>query len=331
MRAARLHAAGDLRVEDLPEPEVPDGYSLVEVRSVGLCGSDLHWFADGGIGDAQITRPIIPGHEMGGVALTGPHAGRVVAIDPAIPCEHCARCIEGNHNLCPQVKFSGHGAIDGGLCERMAWPTHRLVPLPAGMDADDAAMLEPLGVAVHAWGLADVPLAARIAVVGAGPIGLFLVQLAARGLAVHVTAVDPLAHRREAALAMGADVALTPEQAADAASDHDIVFEVNGNPPAVQIAMELARPGARVCLVGIPDHDVTTFPAGLVRRKGLTIMAVRRMGEVYPAAIALVERGLVDLRSVVSDHFTLDDAAAGFAHAAARRGLKTIIRPTHTE
>lgn len=327
MRGARLHAAGDLRVEDLPEPEPREGHSLVAVRSVGLCGSDLHWFGEGGIGDARLSVPLVPGHEVGGVALDGPYAGRVVAVDPAIPCGRCARCIEGHHNLCPGVRFAGHAGLDGGLVERLSWPTDRLVPLPDGMTSDDAAMLEPLGVAVHAWGLADVPLAARIAVVGTGPIGLFLVQLAARGLSSHVTAVEPLEHRRRAASEQGADEVLTPSEVTNELNTHDVVFEVSGHPDAVRASLQLARPGARVCLVGIPDDDTTTFPASLARRKGLTIMVVRRMGEVYPAAIALARRGIVDLASVVTDHVALADAPAGFARAASRVGLKTIVHP----
>lgn len=325
MKAARLHGTGDVRVSDEAEPGPREGYSLVRVRSVGLCGSDLHWFTDGGIGDATIGDPLVPGHEMGGVALDGPYAGRVVAIDPALPCEHCPRCREGNPNLCPDVRFSGHGSVDGGMREVMDWPTERLFPVPEPLTPDDAAMLEPLGVAVHSWDLGHVALGDRIAVVGTGPIGLLLVQLAARLGASAVTAVEPLAHRREAAGRMGATSLLGPENRMPA--EHDVVFEASGQPDAVRAAMELARPGGRVVLVGIPDDDVTTFPAATARRKGLTIAVVRRMRDVYPRAIALVEQGLVDVRGIVTDRFGLERAAEGFAHAASRQGLKTVIDP----
>ncbi|WP_454227626.1 alcohol dehydrogenase catalytic domain-containing protein [Propioniciclava flava] len=111
MRAARLWGTEDVRVGEEATPIPADGESLVQVRAVGLCGSDLHWFTDGGIGDATIEDPLVPGHEVSGIALDGPYAGRVVAIDPAIPCEECERCREGNPNLCPHVRFSGHGSV----------------------------------------------------------------------------------------------------------------------------------------------------------------------------------------------------------------------------
>lgn len=325
MRAARLHAASDVRVASEEAPAAAEGRTLVRVGAVGLCGSDLHWFLDGGIGDARIDEPAIPGHEIGGVALDGPYAGRVVAVDPAIPCFHCERCHEGWTNLCPEVKFAGHGDTDGGMAEIISWPTERLVPLPEGLDAEDAAVLEPLGVAVHAWDLGHVRLGDRVAIVGAGPIGLFLVQLARHSLAARVTVVEPLAHRREAALAQGADAAVAPDELQ--ASDADVVFEVCGNPDPVHEAMTLARRGGRVVLVGIPDEDVTTFPASLARRKGLTIAVVRRMPEVYERAVGLAARGVVDLKAVVSHRFGLDAAQEGFEFAATRGGLKVLITP----
>ena len=325
MRAARLHAPADVRVHTEEAPPAAEGRTLVRVGAVGLCGSDLHWFLDGGIGDARIVDPAIPGHEIGGVALDGPYAGRVVAVYPAIPCFHCERCREGWTNLCPHVRFAGHGDTDGGMAEIISWPTDRLVPLPEGMTPEDAAVLEPLGVAVHAWDLGQVRLADRVAVVGAGPIGLFLVQLARHALVSHVAVVEPLAHRREAALRQGADAVYEPDDLP--ASDFDVVFEACGNPDPVREAMTLARGGGRVVLVGIPDEDVTTFPASLARRKGLTIPIVRRMPEVYERAVELADRGVVDLRAVVSHRFPLDSAQQGFEFAAGRGGLKVVVTP----
>ena len=325
MRAARLHAASDVRVAAEEAPAPAEGRTLVRVGAVGLCGSDLHWFLDGGIGDARIVDPAIPGHEIGGVALDGPFAGRVVAVDPAIPCFACDRCREGWTNLCPNVKFAGHGDTDGGMAEIISWPTDRLAPLPDGMDPEDAAVLEPLGVAIHAWDLGQVRLGDRIAVVGAGPIGLFLVQLARHALAASVVVVEPLAHRREAALRQGADAVFTPDELP--ASEVDVVFEACGNPDPVREAMTVVRRGGRVVLVGIPDEDVTTFPASLARRKGLTIAVVRRMPEVYQRAVDLASRGIVDLTAVISHRFGLDAAQDGFEFAASRGGLKVLITP----
>lgn len=325
MRSARLHAAGDLRIHEEAQPASAEGHTLVRVGAVGLCGSDLHWFSEGGIGDARIVDPPIPGHEIGGVAIDGPYAGQVVAVDPAIPCFKCEHCLEGWPNLCPKVKFAGHGDTDGGMAEVISWPTDRLVPMPDGIDAEDAAVLEPLGVAIHAWDLGHAKLGDRIAIVGAGPISLLLVQLAKHSLASEVIVVEPLAHRREAAKAMGADRVLDAGE--ELPADCHVVFEVCGNPEPVEAAIRLTRAGGRVVLVGIPDGDVTTFPAALARRKGLTIAIVRRMPEVYERAVDLAARRVVDLKSVVSDRFGLDQASGGFAFATRREGLKVLIKP----
>jgi len=197
MQVARLFGAGDLRLveEPAPGPPPPD-HSTVAVSAVGICGSDLHWFSEGAIGDARLTAPLALGHEMGGRALSGPYAGQRVAIDPAIPCEHCATCRAGDANLCPDVVFAGHGGCDGGLREIMTWPTRLLHPVPDELGDAAVAALEPLGVAIHAVDLSHLRLGATVAVVGCGPIGIFLIELARLCGAARVIAVEPLEHRR---------------------------------------------------------------------------------------------------------------------------------------
>ena len=334
MRTLRLHAQGDVRVHDEETPTPGPDESLVRVEAVGLCGSDLHWFGEGGIGDAVITRPIVPGHEMAGTAMSGPHEGQLVAIDPAIPCGHCPLCEEGHRNLCANIRFSGHSNTDGSLREQMAWPTHLLYPLPEGMSANDGAMLEPLGVALHAWDLAHVRVGATVAVIGCGPIGLMMIQLALTSGARRVIAVDPLPHRRQAALRYGAEVALTDTEALDASTWQELsglgcdnTFEISGHPDAVAEAMLAARPGSRVVLAGIPGNDVTAFSAGTARRKGLTVMLVRRMKEMYERCIDLVTVGRLDVSSLVTDVYGLADSQQAFEAADARAGLKTVIDP----
>lgn len=335
MRAARLHAQGDVRLDEEQDPTPGEGESVVRVKAVGLCGSDLHWFGEGGIGDAVITRPIVPGHEMAGTPLTGPYAGQLVAIDPAIPCHHCPLCEEGHRNLCANIRFSGHSNTDGSLREQMAWPNHLLFPLPAGMTANDGAMLEPLGVALHAWDLAHVRVGATVAVIGCGPIGLMMIQLALISGARRVIAVDPLQHRRRAALGYGAEVALTGTEALDPRTWQelsglgcDATFEISGQPDAITEAMLAARPGSRVVLAGIPGADVTTFSAGTVRRKGLTLLLVRRMKEMYARCIDLVAAERIDVTSIVTSVFALGDSQRAFEAGQAREGLKIVIDPT---
>ncbi len=333
MRVARLHGVGDVRLEDAPAPGTAQGESLVRVTAVGLCGSDLHWFADGGIGDAELAAPLVLGHELAGVVQGGPLDGRRVAIDPSDGCGTCPQCRAGDANLCPHVRFAGHGRNDGGLRELIAWPTRLLHALPDALSDADGAMLEPLGVALHALDLAHLRVGASVAVVGCGPIGLCAVQLARVAGAGTVVAVDPLAHRAEAALRLGADIvpadayAVAATQQATDGQGVDVVIELAGTDDAVALAVELARPGARVLLGGIPAQDSTTFPASTARRKGLTLVMVRRMREMYPRTTALVAQGRVDVRSLVTHTFGLADAAEAFRTAHVREGLKVVVEP----
>lgn len=330
MKVARLVKAGQVTVGDEPDPLPAEDESLVSVRAVGVCGSDLHWFDQGGIGSSRVERPLVLGHEMAGVALTGPHTGRTVAIDPAIPCEHCRYCLEGNTNLCSTIRFAGHDPVDGGLRELIAWPTRRLFPLPDQMTPAHGALLEPLGVAIHSLDLGHLKPDSSVVVVGCGPVGLLAVGFARRAGTGPLLAVEPLAHRREAALALGADAAISPDQAQVAAAEltrggFDIAVEFAGTNDAIATAIDLVRPGGRVVLGGIPDDDVTAFPASAAQRKGLTLSLVRRMREVYPRAI---EAGAqLDLESLVTERFALDQTPAAFESALKRTGIKVVIEP----
>jgi L-iditol 2-dehydrogenase len=324
VRAARLHAEGDLRVAEEPVPPTEPGTVLVRVTAVGICGSDLHWWDEGAIGDARLTHPLVLGHEGAGVIADGPRSGERVAIDPAIPCQTCRACRDGYRNLCYRLRFAGHGETDGMMREFMAWPAAQLYPLPDQVSDSDGAMLEPLGVAVHSVDLGHLPFGGTAAVVGCGPIGLLLIQLLKVAGASRVLAFEPLAHRREAARRLGAD------EVAEARLDEpgvDVAFEAAGNDDAVQLAMASVRPGGRVVLAGIPGDDAIRFSASVARRKGLTIAMVRRMNEVYPRAISLAARGVVDLGSVVTSRVGLGEVRAAFADGARRTGLKVVIEP----
>ena len=330
-RVARLHAVADLRVEDMDGPGAPpEGWSTVAVTSVGLCGSDLHWYAEGGTGEVSIDDPVVPGHELAGVALDGPYAGRRVAVDPAIPCGRCEQCRAGHGNLCPEIRFAGHAGLDGGLQERLVWPDALLVPLPDAISDDGGALLEPLGVAIHAVRHAHVREGHDVLVAGAGPIGVLTGAVARRAGARRVFVSEPLAHRRATAERFGADGAWSPEEVEDHVRSAtggrgvDVVVEMAGADAAIATAVACARPGARVALGGIPSTPLSAFPAAPARRKGLTFAMVRRMHETYPEAIRLATSG-IDLDDLVSDRFPLARAADAFEHAVRRTGDKTVI------
>jgi L-iditol 2-dehydrogenase len=330
MDVVRLHGVRDLRLSREAVPDPVPGHSLIRLTAVGLCGSDLHWYTDGGIGDATLSRPVVPGHEFAGVVVRGDREGRRVAVDPALPCGACFMCLEGHPNLCPSVGFAGHGVVDGAFREYMVWRDDRLHVVPDSISDAAAAMLEPLGVAIHAFDLGHVRLGATVSVIGCGPIGLLLCQVARVGGADRVIAVDPLEHRRAVALALGADAALAPDEAraswgSIAGHGVDAAFEVAGTDDAIDQAMRGVRPGGRVVLAGIPADDRSTFTASLARRKGLTIAMARRMKEVYPRAIRLVERGLVDVEGLITSRFDLHHTDEAFRTASGRTGIKVVV------
>jgi L-iditol 2-dehydrogenase len=333
MEVLRLHAAGDLRLHEEPDPIPGQNETLVRVTAVGLCGSDLHWYEDGAIGDAVLQRPLVLGHEIGGVIAEGPLAGARVAVDPADPCERCELCLAGHANLCQDVRFTGHGSTDGALRTLMAWPTRGLIPVPDTIADDEVPLLETVGIAVHAADLGKVRAGMRASVHGCGPIGLSIIAvLRARGVRV-VAATEPLAHRREAALAAGAEAVMDVDahgRSKEAArTPVDVAFEAAGTDGAIATAVDAVKPGGRVVLVGIPAGDRMTISAAPARRKGLRLILSRRMkAHHFHRAITLAEAGAVDLGAMVTARYPLREGPAAFAELAERRGLKVVIAPS---
>jgi L-iditol 2-dehydrogenase len=319
MKALRLHGPGDLRLHDEPEPEPLPGDVLLRVRAVGLCGSDRHWFEEAAIGDARLTRPLVLGHEFVATIESGLREGERVAVDPADACGRCAECLRGLDHLCANGRFAGHGVTDGALRTLMAWPEHLAYALPDGLSDAEAALLEPLGVALHALDLGPVAAGGTAGVFGCGPIGLLLVQLL-RDAGAGVYAADPLPHRLAAAEALGASA--EPREV-------DVSFEVSGSDAALDAALAATRAGGRVVLVGIPDGDRTSFSASVARRKGLTLLLSRRMAHHdLPRAIRLVESNSVSLADLVTERHSLDEWPDAFSALSSRRGLKVVIEPS---
>lgn len=336
-KAVFLHGREDARVASYNLREGRPGEALLEVAAVGLCGSDLHYFKDGGIGAAMIREPFVPGHEFAGwlcegVDALGLERGALVAVDPNKACGRCDWCREGHFNLCPNVEFIGAPPFDGAMTQRIWVPISQIVPLPTNFDPLQAVMLEPLGVAVHAVDLARPRLLERVALLGAGPIGLLLLQTLKSAGAGEIIVVDPLPHRREAAARLGADrvgddVGAILEWTQGAGCP--LVVEATNSPDGFRDAVRAARIGGRVVLVGIPDGDSYTLPASEARRRGLKIKFARRMGEVYPRAISLVASGKVEVASLVSHRVSLEETPGVFRALAdnAPGYLKALIYP----
>ena len=329
MKSVRLYGPGDLRIHEEPIPVAGVGEKLVRVKSVGVCGSDLHWFIEGGIGDAKLENPLVLGHEFSGVT----EDGQRVAIDPAISCGQCEFCTQGHPNLCLSTIFAGHGNQDGALREYLSWNEKCLVSLPDALSFEDGAMLEPLGVAIHAVDLAHLKTGMTVGVFGCGPIGLLIIQLVKLSGVINIIAADKFAHRTDAAKAFGAELCfVTGEKpglgeipVSTRGRGVDVAFEVAGAQEMVDASFAAVTPGGKVILAGIPEDDKTSFSASTARRKGLTIKMVRRMKNTYPRAIKLVSKGLVDVRSIVTHRFALQHANEAFRTAERRDGLKVII------
>ncbi len=338
MQAVLLEGPRRVRLAAIEEPLPAEGELLLEVAAVGICGSDLHYYLEGGIGTQLAGEGFVPGHEFA-CRVVDPRAaehgfapGTLVAVDPARSCGACEWCRAGHPNLCPRVVFKGAPPHAGAMAERIAAPVECLFPLPSGFDEIDALMLEPLGVAIHAVDLARPRLLESCAVIGLGPIGLLVLQVAKRAGAGRMLAVDPVAERRQAALELGAGEAFAAvDELLEATGERgaDLVLEATDSAEGFTLAARAARIGGRIVLIGIPEGNRYALDAALCRRKGLTVRFARRMGHVYPRAIELVRRGEVDVRRIVTHRFPLAAAPEAFAMQAARRDgiLKGVLFP----
>ncbi|HSB80626.1 MAG TPA: alcohol dehydrogenase catalytic domain-containing protein [Candidatus Methylomirabilis sp.] len=342
MQVANVIGPREIRLDEAPIPTPGRGEVLVRIRAVGLCGSDLQYYAQGRIGDQTLSCGHILGHEVAGVVealgpeADGPPPGTPVVVDPAMPCGRCRFCLGGDPNLCRSLRFFGSPPTPGALREYIAHPSRLLLPLPPGISYPVGAAIEPLGVAIHAVDLGHIALGDRVAVFGCGPIGLLVARMAQLAGAAQVSAVEPLAHRRQAALRFGASVALDPAQG-DVVKEIldrtdgegvDVAFEVAGSREATRQTVEAVRPGGTIVLIGYWKTEDVTLPGIRAMRKGLTIRFVRRMKHTFPRAMNLVGRGVVDLQALITHEFNLPDVAEGFIRAE-RRGpdvIKAVIR-----
>jgi L-iditol 2-dehydrogenase len=345
MLAARLHGPRDLRVERVPAPgPPPPGQALLRVKTTGICGSDLHSYQDGRIGDTPIDAPFVIGHEFSAVveaagsgALDGWHqplvAGTRVAVDPAQPCGRCESCDQGHPNLCLRLHFCGNYPDGGSLCEWLHMPARSCYPLPDAIDDTQGALVEPLGVAVHAVDLAKIRVGDTVAIVGAGPIGLLMLRLVCLSGASTVFVADPLPARLALAERWGARP--VPCGGADAADTVmrdtlgrgvDVAIEAAWADRSIEQAAGMARLGGRLVLVGIPGDDRLAMKHSTARRKGLTVRLCRRMKHVHRRAFDLILRGRVDLAALVSHRFPLAEAAEAFRlNAAYEDGVVKVM------
>ncbi|MDB5529831.1 MAG: hypothetical protein JWR51_2934 [Devosia sp.] len=344
MKAFVLHGQRDLRAELVPTPMPGPGEVLVRVRRAGICGSDIHYFVHGRAGSFVPKRPFILGHEIAGeIAELGPGvdpalAGRRVAVDPSIPCGTCAFCREGRYNLCLNMRFYGSAStdphVDGGFAEYVVAPAANCHVLPDGLGWAEAAMTEPLSVAVHAVMRSGGVAGKSVLVTGGGAIGQLTALVARAFGASTVTLADIAAFPRNLAVQLGADsnldasdpvavergLALTP-------GGFHVVFEASGAPPAVPLSIALARRGATIVQIGTLPADVTA-PLNTIMARELSYVGSFRFANVFAIALDLMASGRVDVAPLVNAVMPLDEMASAMDRAIGKDGvIKVQVEP----
>jgi len=343
MKALVLHKTRDLRVDDVPEPEAGPGQVKVRIAAVGVCGSDVHYYTHGRIGDQVVREPQIIGHEGAGEIVAVGNGvedlavGQRVAIEPALSCGQCEWCLRGHPNVCPNVKFCSTPPVDGLMSEFAVLAAHQCLPIPDALSWEEAAMLEPLQVSVHAANIIGTVPGETVAVVGAGCIGLGCMEMASVAGAAHIIVTDKLDYRLDLATELGADdtVNVAENDAAEAVQHltdgrgADLVFECTNSGVGAPQAYDLAAIGGRVCLVGIPEEDQITLDAHRPRRKELRVQYVRRSRHAARQAITLVATGHLDVARWVTHRVALADAKEAFETVAnyADGVLKAVVLP----
>lgn len=340
MRAFILHGKEDLRQGELPTPGAQPGQVLVKVRRVGICGSDVHYFNHGRVGNFVPKRPFALGHEFAGeVVASGQGAagfstGDRVVIDPSQPCGQCRHCRSGRYNLCENMRYFGSAScdphLDGGFAEFVAVPARNCHLMPDVMTWGEAAMLEPLSVALHATQRAGNLAGTSVFVAGGGAIGQ-LIALAARAFgAAQVVLGDPAEFPRRFALEQGADAALNPadtdseKQAMDlSGGGFDVVFEAAGSTQALIHALKIVRRGGTIVQVGTLPPEVP-IPANLVMSKELTVTGSFRFAHVFPAALTFAASKRIKVESLISRTFPFDETPQAMALAVAKENVIKI-------
>ncbi|WP_174266979.1 NAD(P)-dependent alcohol dehydrogenase [Mycolicibacterium sediminis] len=322
-----------LRIEDRPVPTPGPREVLVEVAAVGVCGSDVHYYRHGRIGDFVVDDPMILGHELSGrIAAVGDgvdpgRIGQRVAVEPQHPCRRCTQCTAGRYNLCPEMKFYATPPIDGAFCRFVTIDDDMAHPVPDSMSDEAAALLEPLSVAITTMRKAGVAPGTSVLIAGAGPIGVICAQAARAFGAARIVVSDPVASRREGALRFGATEVLDPMTDDVSAIDPvDAFIDASGVPVAVVAGIKAVGPAGHVVLVGM-GADEYPLPVSHIQNLEITVTGVFRYTDTWPAAIHLVASGAVDLDAMVTGRYDLEHAADALESDTDPDSLKSIVRP----
>lgn len=337
MRGCVIHGAGDLRVDELPEPVAGPGEAVVAVRYGGVCGSDLHYWRHGGVGDFMLREPMVLGHEIVGTVVSygtgagGPEAGSPVAVHPATPCGRCPECLDGRAQVCRDTRYLGSAArvphVQGGFASRVAVPSGQLRALPEGLGLRRAALAEPLSVALHAVRRAGAVRGRHVLVTGAGPIGCLVVAALRAGGAAAVTVTDLLPRALEFAAAAGATTLVRAGDPTDPGQPEevDLAIEASGSAAGLDTCLRAVRRGGTVVQLGMLPPGMSPFAGNLVVSREIELRGALRFDAEFDEAIGLLGREeLFD--ALVSAVVPVEQADEAFALAGDRtRSCKVLL------
>ncbi|AJW97443.1 L-idonate 5-dehydrogenase [Burkholderia gladioli pv. gladioli] len=341
MDALVIHAPLDLRIEDVPTPEPGEHQLLVRVRAGGICGSDLHYFNHGGFGTVRIREPMVLGHEVSGVVeRTGPlvtdmAAGIRVAISPSRPCGLCRYCQQGLQNHCLDMRYYGSAMrtphVQGAFRQEIVVDRSQAHVVADTLSDAEAAMTEPLSVALHAVRRAGPMLGKNVLVTGCGPIGALIVAAARRAGAAKIVATDVSSFPLEAAKKVGADITLNVAESPDAlqpfAADKgsfDILFEASGNAAALRSAFDVLKPRGIVVQVGLAGE--ISLPINVIVAKEFDLRGAFRFHEEFAVAVELLNKGLVDVKPLITGIFHYKESLRAFQTAGDRsQSMKVLM------
>ncbi len=332
MRAMVLERPTVMTMAERPKPKPGPGEVLVRVHRVGICGSDVHYYTHGRIGSFVVEKPIVLGHETAGIieavgsGVSASRVGERVAIEPGVPDRTCEWCRAGRYNLCPNVAFLATPPYDGSFADYLVTPSDFAFALPENVSLDEGALVEPLSVGVYAVRRSGLLAGQTVAVVGAGPIGLVTQQVARAAGAGRIVAIDRESARLATAKELGATDVIDastadPERALMALTGGrgvDVVFEAAGSPATCALAVKLAVRGGTVVNIGLPPEDMFPYPLVSAMAREVDVKTIFRYANVYPAAIALIASGRVDVKRLVTHRFTLERAEAALQLADSR-------------
>jgi L-iditol 2-dehydrogenase len=334
MRTSVLTGERALSIEDRPLPAFQPDEVLVRVAAVGVCGSDVHYFRHGRIGDFVVDGPLVLGHELSGTIVAvgdGVDAGRVgqrVAVEPQKPCHRCRECEAGRYNLCPNMEFYATPPIDGAFTGYVAIQAEFAHPIPDSMSDEAAALLEPLSVAITTMRKAHIVPGSTVLIAGAGPIGIICAQTARAFGAAEVIVSDLVPERRERALKYGATRVIDPIETdvATAGLDVNAFIDASGSPRAVFSGIKAVRPAGFAVLVGLGNPEMT-LPIEHIQNLEITVTGIFRYTDTWPAGIHLVSSGQIDLDSLVTGRFDLEHVEEALESDLDPTSLKSIVYP----